>query len=119
VTGRLGGGGRWGRSSPPPASSAAGSTRPGRFWGRCQEHPRRGRKTLNEILLAEDLEQARAAIEAFDSDYGTQWPKAVAKVVDDQDALLCCFDYPAEHRVHLRTTNPIERSFAPVRPGLG
>jgi putative transposase len=73
------------------------------------------RKALNEIILAEDLEHARAAIEAFASDYGTKWPKAVAKVVDDQDALLTFFDYPAEHWVHLRTTNPIESTFATVR----
>jgi putative transposase len=73
------------------------------------------RKALNEILMAEDLEHARAAIEAFASDYGVKWPKAVAKVTDDQDALLTFFDYPAEHWLHLRTTNPIESSFAPVR----
>jgi putative transposase len=63
------------------------------------------RKALNEIILAEDLEHARAAIEAFASDYGTKWPKAVAKVVDDQDALLTFFDYPAEHWIHLRSTD--------------
>jgi len=73
------------------------------------------RRALNEVIVAEDLEHARAAIEAFASDYGVKWPKAVAKVVDDQDALLTFFDYPAEHWVHLRTTNPIESSFAPVR----
>jgi transposase-like protein len=73
------------------------------------------RKALNEIIMAEDLEHARAAIETFASDYGVKWPKAVAKVVDDQDALLTFFDYPAEHWVHLRTTNPIESSFSPVR----
>jgi len=63
------------------------------------------RRALNEIILAEDLQHARAAIEAFASDYGVKWPKAVAKVVDDQDALLTFFDYPAEHWVHLRTTD--------------
>ena len=73
------------------------------------------RRALNEIIMAEDLDHARAAIEAFASDYGVKWPKAVAKVTDDQDALLTFFDYPAEHWVHLRTTNPIESSFAPVR----
>jgi putative transposase len=73
------------------------------------------RKALNEIILAEDLDHARTAIQAFATDDGTKWPKAVAKVVDDQDALLTYFDYPAEHWQHLRTTNPIERSFAPVR----
>jgi putative transposase len=73
------------------------------------------RKALNEIILAEDLDHARAAIETFAGDYGTKWPKAVAKVTDDQDALLTFFDYPAEHWLHLRTTNPIESSFSPVR----
>jgi len=73
------------------------------------------RRALNEIILAEDVEHARAAIEAFARDYGVKWPKAVAKVTDDQDALLTFFDYPAEHWQHLRTTNPIESSFSPVR----
>jgi putative transposase len=48
-------------------------------------------------------------------DYGAKWPKAVAKVVDDTEALLTFFDYPAEHWLHLRTTNPIESTFSPVR----
>jgi putative transposase len=73
------------------------------------------RRALNEIILAEDLEHARAAIETFATDYGTKWPKAVAKVTDDQDALLTFFEYPAEHWQHLRTTNPIESAFSPVR----
>jgi len=73
------------------------------------------RRALNEIIMAEDLEHARAAIEAFAADYGVKWPKAVAKVTDDQDALLTFFEYPAEHWQHLRTTNPIESSFSPVR----
>jgi putative transposase len=73
------------------------------------------RRALNEIIMAEDLEHARTAIERFATDYGTKWPKAVAKVTDDQDALLTFFEYPAEHWQHLRTTNPIESSFAPVR----
>jgi putative transposase len=73
------------------------------------------RKALNEIILAEDLEHARAAIEAFATDYGVKWPKAVAKVTDEVETLLTFFDYPAEHWLHLRTTNPIESSFAPVR----
>src|SRR6266545_6308193 len=73
------------------------------------------RKALNEIILAEDLEHARAAIEAFARDYGVKWPKAVAKVTGDAETLLTFFDYPAEHWQHLRTTNPIESSFSPVR----
>jgi transposase-like protein len=73
------------------------------------------RRALNEIIMAEDLEHARAAIEAFAADYGVKWPKAVAKVTDDAGTLLTFFDYPAEHWLHLRTTNPIESSFSPVR----
>jgi putative transposase len=73
------------------------------------------RKALNEIILAEDRTHAERAIQALVTDYGVKWPKAVAKVTDDQEALLTFFDYPAEHWLHLRTTNPIESSFAPVR----
>jgi transposase-like protein len=73
------------------------------------------RNVLNEIIQAEDLQHARAAIDAFARDYGTKWPKAVAKVTNDAETLLTFFDYPAEHWVHLRTTNPIESSFSPVR----
>jgi transposase-like protein len=73
------------------------------------------RRALNEIILAEDRPHAERAIEAFASDYGAKWPKAVAKVTDETERLLCYFDYPAEHWLHLRTTNPIESSFSPVR----
>src|SRR5215211_3984029 len=73
------------------------------------------RRALHEIAQAEDRAHAERAIEALVSDYGAKWPKAVAKVVDDQEALLAFFDYPAEHWLHLRTTNPIESTFSPVR----
>jgi transposase-like protein len=73
------------------------------------------RRALNGIIEAEDRVHAERAIEAFASDYGVKWPKAVAKVVHDREALLTFFDYPAEHWLHLRTTNPIESTFSPVR----
>jgi putative transposase len=73
------------------------------------------RRALNEILQAEDRAHAERAIQGFAADYGAKWPKAVAKVVDDAEALLCFFDFPAEHWLHLRTTNPIESTFSPVR----
>jgi putative transposase len=73
------------------------------------------RRALNEIILAEDRTHAERAIDTFAADYGIKWPKAVAKVTGETERLLCCFDYPAEHWVHLRTTNPIESSFSPVR----
>jgi hypothetical protein len=40
-------------------------------------------------------------------EYATKWPKAVAKITDDLDVLLEFYNYPAEHWVHLRTTNPL------------
>ncbi len=63
---------------------------------------------LAEIYNAEDRTHALAAAQAFAADYGAKWPKAVAKIVDDLDVLLAFYDYPAEHWIHLRTTNPIE-----------
>ena len=70
---------------------------------------------LAEIYNAEDKEHALAAVKEFEADYGTKWPKAVAKITDNLDVLLEFYDYPAEHWVHLRTTNPIESTFATVR----
>jgi transposase-like protein len=70
---------------------------------------------LAEIWNAEDKDHAKAAAKAFADDYGAKWPKAVAKITDDLDVLLAFYDYPAEHWVHLRTTNPIESTFATVR----
>lgn len=70
---------------------------------------------LAEIWNAEDKEHAEAAAKAFAADYGIKWPKAAAKITDDLDVLLEFYDYPAEHWVHLRTTNPIESTFATVR----
>jgi putative transposase len=73
------------------------------------------RKALAEIRDAPDRQHAEQAIEAFARDYGVKWPKAVAKVTDDAEALLCFFDFPAEHWLHLKTSNPIESTFASVR----
>ena len=70
---------------------------------------------LAEIWNAEDKQHAQAAAKTFATDYGTKWPKAAAKITDDLDVLLEFYDYPAEHWVHLRTTNPIESTFATVR----
>jgi putative transposase len=73
------------------------------------------RKALAEIRDAPDRDHAERAIELFARDYGVKWPKAVAKITDDAEALLCFFDFPAEHWVHLRTSNPIESTFSTVR----
>jgi len=73
------------------------------------------RKALAEVRDAPDRDHAEQAVQALVRDYGAKWPKAVAKVVDDAEALLCFFDFPAEHWLHLKTSNPIESTFAPVR----
>ena len=64
---------------------------------------------------AEDKNHARAAAKAFEAVYGAKFPQAAAKITDDLDELLAFYDFPAEHWVHLRTTNPIESTFATVR----
>ena len=73
------------------------------------------RAALAEIYNAEDKTHAQAAAKAFAAEFGVKWPKAAAKITDDLDVLLAFYDYPAEHWVHLRTTNPIESTFATVR----
>ena len=77
-------------------------------------HPA-AKRALAEIYNAEDKTHARAAAKAFDREFGAKWPKAAAKITDDLDVSLAFYDYPAEHWIHLRTTNPIESTFATVR----
>jgi putative transposase len=72
------------------------------------------RRMLAEIRDAEDREHAERALAAFVRAFA-KWPKVVAKLVDDEQALLAFFDFPAQHWVHLKTTNPIESTFATVR----
>ena len=72
-------------------------------------------KALAQIWNAEDGDRARAAVTAFAEAYGVKFPKAVKKITDDVDELLAFYDYPGAHWVHLRTTNPIESTFATVR----
>jgi transposase-like protein len=73
------------------------------------------KKALADIYNAEDREHAEQAVTAFAHTYGAKFPKATRKVTDDTDVLLAYYDYPAEHWIHLRTTNPIESTFATVR----
>lgn len=70
---------------------------------------------MQEIYNAEDREHAEKAIEAFARAYGAKWPKAVKKLTDDVDELLAFYDFPAQHCIHLRTTNPIESTFSTVK----
>ena len=70
---------------------------------------------LQAIWMAARRKEAVAALKRFVSRYGAKYPKAVEKLETDREALLAFFAFPAEHWVHLRTTNPIESAFATVR----
>ncbi len=62
-----------------------------------------------------NVEGRGVPIEAFAKTYGAKFPKAVAKITEDRDELLALYDFPAEHWIHLRTTNPIESTFSTVK----
>jgi transposase-like protein len=70
---------------------------------------------LHEIWMAEGREAAEKAMTAFVDAYGAKYPKAVDCLVKDRDELLAFYDFPAEHWKHLRTSNPIESTFATVK----
>lgn len=75
----------------------------------------RAKDMLHEIMYAPDRESAREDIQRFAEEYEVRYPKAVECLLQDQDTLLTLFDFPAEHWIHLRTTNPIESPFATVK----
>ncbi|MEO0629887.1 MAG: IS256 family transposase [Planctomycetota bacterium] len=70
---------------------------------------------LSEIWNAETRVDAEKALEVFERSYGAKYPAAVECLVKDRDSMLAFYDFPAEHWRHLRTTNPIESTFATVR----
>jgi transposase-like protein len=70
---------------------------------------------LAEIRDAEDRDHAMAAGKRFDAEFRPRWAKAADKVSSDLDRLLTFFDFPAEHWLHLKTSNPIESTFSTVR----
>ncbi|MFD8308889.1 IS256 family transposase [Streptomyces sp. NPDC059690] len=72
-------------------------------------------RAMQEIYNVEDRAHAEKAIDAFVKTYGQKWPKAVTKIVDDREELLAFYNFPAEHWIHLRTTNPIESTFSTVK----
>ena len=75
----------------------------------------RAKRALQEIWMAETRKHAEAAFDAFIETYALKYEKAVACLTKDREALLAFYDFPAEHWKHLRTTNPIESTFATVR----
>ncbi|KUN54743.1 transposase [Streptomyces canus] len=72
-------------------------------------------KAVQDMYNAEDREHAAKVVKVFAQQYGAKFPKSVKRIVDDEDELLAFYDFPAEHCIHLRTTNPIESAFATVR----
>jgi putative transposase len=75
----------------------------------------KAKRALQEIWMAETKKDAVTAFNAFAASYGAKYDKAVDCLAKDRNTLLAFYDFPAEHWKHLRTTNPIESTFATVR----
>lgn len=75
----------------------------------------KAKRSLHEIWMAETRDDAETAFDAFIESYQLKYEKAAACLAKDRDALLAFYDFPAEHWKHLRTSNPIESTFATVR----
>ena len=75
----------------------------------------KAKRACQEIWMAETKAAAEVAFDAFIESYAVKYERAAACLAKDRDALLAFYDFPAEHWKHLRTTNPIESTFATVR----
>ena len=75
----------------------------------------KAKEGLHNIWMAEGRSDAEKALELFIDKYGVKYPKAADCLKKDQDELLAFYNFPAEHWLHIRTTNPIESTFATVR----
>ena len=75
----------------------------------------KAKRALHEMMYAESQAACLDGIAAFVAEYGAKYPKAVESLTTNQDRLLTHFAFPAEHWGHLRTTNPIESTFATVK----
>ena len=75
----------------------------------------KGKSMLHDIWMAETKAEAEKAFDLFIESYQAKYPKATECLAKDRDVLLTFYDFPAEHWVHIRTTNPIESTFATVR----
>ena len=75
----------------------------------------KAKSDLHQIWMAETRERAYVAFDAFVQSYQPKYPKAAQCLTKDKDSLLTFYDFPAEHWPHLRTSNPIESTFASVR----
>jgi putative transposase len=75
----------------------------------------KAKRSLQEIWMAETKKDALVAFDAFVETWSPKYERAVECLTKDRDTLLAFYDFPAEHWKHLRTSNPIESSFATVR----
>jgi transposase-like protein len=75
----------------------------------------KAKAALHEIWMAETRAHAERAFDRFLSTYRAKYPKAVECLAKDRNSLLAFYDFPAEHWIHIRTTNPIESTFATIR----
>jgi len=75
----------------------------------------RAKSAIHDMYMAETKKEALGALKTFLETYKAKYPKACECLLDSQDALFAFYDFPAEHWVHLRTSNPIESTFATVR----
>ena len=101
-----------------------GSTREQRCWvhktanvlNKLPEHLQaKAKSDLHQIWMAATREQAHAAFATFQESYAPKYPKATKCLAKDTGSLLSFYDFPAEHWHHIRTSNPIESTFASVR----
>ena len=76
---------------------------------------KKAKSHLQDIWMAESRQDAGVAFDFFLEAYGAKYDKAAACLAKDRDVLLTFYDFPAEHWKHIRTTNPIESTFATVR----
>ncbi len=105
-----------------------GNTRPQRCWvhktGNVLNYlPKsvqpKAKQALHQIWMAATRDEAERAFDVFLETYREKYPKAAACLAKDRTELLAFYDFPAEHWAHLRTTNPIESTFATVRLRTG
>jgi putative transposase len=75
----------------------------------------KAKSMIHEIWMADTREAANKAFDAFLETYRAKYENACACLAKDRDVLLAFYDFPAEHWRHLRTTNPIESTFATIR----
>jgi putative transposase len=73
------------------------------------------KEKLHEIWMADTREEANKAFDLFIETYQAKYPKAAECLKKDREELLAFYDFPAEHWIHLRTTNPIESVFSTVK----